>query len=147
MSAAAAPRCLLDTHVVLDWVLFDDPRCRVWADAVQQGALRWIHTAGMLDEALRVVHYPALARRHDPATSVARVRQCFASWSECRPVAPLQPALQCSDADDQMFVDLALQHGARWLLTRDHALLRLARPAAARGLRIVRPESDAPAAG
>ena len=47
--------------------------------------------------------------------------------------------LQCRDPDDQMFIDLALAQRARWLLTRDRALLALARPAAAYGLEIAAP--------
>lgn len=144
MTGAVPPSCLLDTHVVLDWVLFDDPRVRAWTGAIMQRRLRWIYSAGMLDEALRVVCYPALARRHDPAGSATRVERCFADWGDRLAAAPTQSALSCADVDDQMFVDLAVRHGARWLLTRDHALLRLARPAAARGLRIVAPESAAP---
>lgn len=53
------------------------------------------------------------------------------------PPAPLN--LRCSDADDQIFVDLALAQGARWLITHDRALLKLARRAGGRGLAIVTP--------
>jgi predicted nucleic acid-binding protein len=35
---------------------------------------------------------------------------------------------RCSDASDQKFIDLALSHPARCLLTHDRALLKLARP-------------------
>jgi predicted nucleic acid-binding protein len=48
--------------------------------------------------------------------------------------------LRCTDPDDQMFVDLALEAGARWLVSRDRAVLRLARPALPLGLAIVAPE-------
>ncbi len=39
-----------------------------------------------------------------------------------------------------MFLDLAHAAGARWLLSRDRAVLRLARRAAALGLVIAKPE-------
>ena len=58
-------------------------------------------------------------------------------WSDYYP-APA-PRLTCSDPDDQVFIDAALAHGARWLATRDRALLKLRRKALARGLGIVRP--------
>ena len=58
--------------------------------------------------------------------------------------------LDCRDPDDQRFVDLAVAQSARYLLTRDRALLALARGARKRfGLLIIQPErlaaSDEPA--
>jgi predicted nucleic acid-binding protein len=50
-----------------------------------------------------------------------------------------EPRLRCRDADDQVFIDLALVHRARWLLTRDKALLALARRARPLGTEILRP--------
>ena len=47
------------------------------------------------------------------------------------------PGLRCTDADDQKFIDLALHFGAAALLSRDRAVLRLARRAATLGLSIV----------
>jgi hypothetical protein len=43
-----------------------------------------------------------------------------------------------------MFIDLALSQGARWLLSRDRALLKLARKAAVSGLLIQTPEAWRP---
>jgi predicted nucleic acid-binding protein len=48
--------------------------------------------------------------------------------------------LHCRDPDDQMFLDLALAAGARWLVSRDRALLHLRRRAQSHGLAIVTPE-------
>jgi len=48
--------------------------------------------------------------------------------------------LRCSDGDDQKFIDLAVASGAIWLISRDRAVLRLARRASAFGLAIVTPE-------
>jgi predicted nucleic acid-binding protein len=47
---------------------------------------------------------------------------------------PSPPAcgLECRDPDDQTFIDLAVAAGARWLVTRDRALLELAREAQCR---------------
>ena len=50
--------------------------------------------------------------------------------------------LHCSDPDDQKFIDLAIGVRAHTLVTRDKALLKLARKALARhGLRVCRPET------
>jgi hypothetical protein len=63
--------------------------------------------------------------------------------------------LHCTDADDQKFIDLAISARVHTLVTRDKALLRLARKALERhGLRVCRPEAwsdelsgDVPARG
>jgi predicted nucleic acid-binding protein len=47
----------------------------------------------------------------------------------------------CRDPDDQKFIDLALAAKAQWLVSRDKALLALAKRAKARGLLIVKPEA------
>jgi predicted nucleic acid-binding protein len=47
---------------------------------------------------------------------------------------------RCTDTDDQKFVDLALDAGAQWLITRDRALLKLARRTLSMNLAIVTPE-------
>ncbi|WP_369293093.1 PIN domain-containing protein [Klebsiella variicola] len=46
----------------------------------------------------------------------------------------------CRDQDDQKFIDLALDARARWLVSRDKAVLALAKRARARQLLIVTPE-------
>ena len=55
------------------------------------------------------------------------------------PVAAPGPPLRCRDPDDQMFIDLALSARAQWLVTRDRALLVLARRARLRGVTVIRP--------
>ena len=45
----------------------------------------------------------------------------------------------CSDRDDQKFLDLAYTARADWLVTRDKALLKLARRARRDGLKILAP--------
>ena len=53
---------------------------------------------------------------------------------------PAALGLQCSDPDDQKFLDLAHAQGAGWLLSRDRAVLKLARRAARFSLTITVPE-------
>ncbi len=49
--------------------------------------------------------------------------------------------MRCTDADDQKFIDLALAHDARWLLSRDRAVLKLARRTHALGLEVLTPDA------
>ena len=58
----------------------------------------------------------------------------------CSPPPANTPRLLCADADDQVFLDLALAERAGWLITRDKALLALRARARRHGLAIGAPE-------
>lgn len=135
---------VLDTNVVLDWFVFGNPGMQAPADAIGKGQLHWLACAEMRAELAHVLVHGHLGGR---SALVEHVLTSYDSLSTSR-MLPTLLSLQrprCSDGSDQMFVDLALGHGARWLLTRDRALLKLARKTGPLGLRIVPPEAWAPA--
>ncbi len=138
---------VLDTNVVLDWFVFRNPESIAFAGAIVKGNLRWIATLEMRDELAHV-----LARGHldmwqvdAPALWAAWDRHCMnlPTPAEMGP----RGQLRCSDADDQKFIDLAVTAGAHWLLTRDRAVLKLARRLRERGVEVMPPGRWAPAAG
>jgi predicted nucleic acid-binding protein len=134
---AAPPAAVLDTNVVLDWLVFGDASVQALAAAVEGGVLRWLACPRMRDELARTLRYPAMEKW---SVDGERVLAFFDRSSlSCPNPTPLATAPACSDADDQVFVDLALAERAAWLLTRDRALLRLARPMLARGVRVATP--------
>ncbi|OIQ91576.1 hypothetical protein GALL_265140 [mine drainage metagenome] len=139
------PRWVLDTNVVLDWLIFDDAAMRAPGASLQDGLALWIATAAMREEALEVAARAVFSKRGPANALCDRVAQGYARYAQH--IASTAPSsLICADPDDQMFIDLALQQEAQWLLTRDKALLALASPALARGLRIARPQDiDIPA--
>lgn len=137
-SLTPVPLVVLDTNVVLDWLLFADPGAQALASAIEQGRLRWIATAAMRGEFDHV-----LARGLAATRGADLVRFALAWERHCdeRPLAPAAAArLRCTDDDDQKFLDLALFAGARWLISRDRAVLKLRRRAAAYGSAIATPE-------
>jgi len=80
------------------------------------------------------------ARRPGPPDAVA------SAWSSAVTLVEMPPApavqLRCSDPDDQKFIDLAMTRGSCHLVTRDKALLKLARRAAERrGVRVCTPSA------
>lgn len=131
---AHAPVFVLDTNVALDWLLFADPRCADLGVAVAAGHLRWVASARMRDEFADVVTRGLAARRGVEATGLIAVWDRYATLVDPPPAQPLV----CTDPDDQVFIDLAVEQCAV-LLTRDKALLRLARRALPLGVRIVVP--------
>jgi putative PIN family toxin of toxin-antitoxin system len=130
------PAVVLDTNVVLDWLLFDEPAVAGLATAVAQGHVRWLASAAMRDELAHVLQRGLGPRRQADPTHLLRVWDALARPAAAAATHPLR----CTDPDDQKFLDLALASGARWLVSRDRALLRLRRRAAGLGLAIVTPE-------
>jgi putative PIN family toxin of toxin-antitoxin system len=130
------PAVVLDTNVVLDWMVFHDPRVAPLADAIAAGRLLWLGSSRMLAELAHVLARPALASWSPKMEQVLTlVNQLIQSCDD-----PASCGLVCCDASDQVFIDLALAQRARWLFTRDKALLRLARQALPRGTIVCTPE-------
>lgn len=145
MPAIHPPTCLpgivLDTNVLLDWLVFGDPSCVGFSGAILAGQLRWLAAHPMREEWNDVLARGVGANRSPEVAALADI------WSRHANILPA-PASQapgrpfdcrCTDPDDQIFIDLALSSGARWLLSRDRAVLKLARSARCRGLLILPP--------
>lgn len=135
---------VIDTNVLFDWLVFVDPRLDPLRRAIAEGRLRWITCTRMLDEFAHVLGRAPLSARGFDREQVDRQIHTHARLVEHRhePSPPGWPRLtpRCSDPDDQIFIDLAIAHGAQLLLTRDRALLKLARKAQLRGVWVTTPE-------
>ena len=132
------PSAVLDTNTVLDLLLIDDPAARPLRDALDAGTLRWISTEHMCAELQGVLLRPQMGR-WQPPTRARQVLDQAAQWMQICPPAATGDAPRCRDPADQPFIDLAWSAGARWLITRDKALLELARPARVRGVTVCTP--------
>ena len=103
---------VLDTNIVLDLWVFDDPASSPLRESVLQGESPWLATAAMREELARVLDYPQIAKRLAlRALMPADVLGHFDRHVQLQPDAPKAP-YTCKDADDQKFIDLAVQHGA-----------------------------------
>ncbi|MBC7941862.1 MAG: PIN domain-containing protein [Chitinophagaceae bacterium] len=122
----AAPAMVLDTNATLDWLLFGNPGMNAIKASIQSGQVRWISCSRMRVELACMLFHPRLAAWGGDRTQALAV---FDRWTQACPEPcdsrPSGP--RCSDPNDQVFVDLALVYGARWLVTHDRALLKLAR--------------------
>lgn len=130
---------VLDTNTVLDWLVFRDAGMAPVVTAVQDGAMRWLACAAMREELTRTLSYRSLVKWQPDSEYALAMFDRHALLAP--PPAASPPPLRCSDPDDQVFLDLALAHGARWLLTHDRALLRLARRVRPLGLLITAPKN------
>ncbi len=130
---------VLDTNVVLDWLVFDDPRVRGVGALVVIGGLRWIGTAAMRDEYFDVLGRPIRSGR---APDIDRHHAVWSAYCTLLPAPATgtgRSRVRCADADDQMFVDLVVSERPAWLLSRDKALLSLATRLGAHGTRVTTP--------
>lgn len=131
--ASAVRAIVLDTNIVLDLFVFNDPATPALLQALQAGGLRWIASPPMRDELERVLAYTHIVPRLDfYKLSAAAVLARFDAMVQIVEVAP-KVQLTCKDADDQKFIDLAAAHQAV-LLSKDHAVLALARRLCAFGV-------------
>lgn len=126
-------KAVLDTNVWLDWALFEDPSLEPLRAVADAGRLRVVATRRMRDELADVLTRPAVlaqagaarARRGLPAPDgTLALAEFDARATIVEPGGPC--GLVCRDPDDQIFIDLAVAQRARWLLSKDRALLRLA---------------------
>jgi predicted nucleic acid-binding protein len=124
--ALGRPVLLLDTNVVLDWLVFGDAAVQPIAAAIGAGRVRLVSSTACVAELQRALGYKNVGL-DSPAQ--ARVLAAFCRQTELLddPAASDAPALpRCEDPDDQKFLELALHAGACWLVSRDKALLKLA---------------------
>lgn len=132
---------VLDTNVLLDWLVFRNPVTRTFDTALNPARLRWISTEPMRLELGYVLTESLLTRWQVQADNVWATVQQHNCPVEPPAALPPHQRLRCTDTDDQIFIDLAVARRSRWLLTRDRALLKLARRALPHGVTVLTPEA------
>jgi predicted nucleic acid-binding protein len=124
---------VLDTNIVLDIFVFNDAAVRPLRADLEAGTRTWIATDAMRIELERVLGYPQIAPRLVfYELSAADVLAAFDRLVHAVPAAS-KAAMTCKDPDDQIFIDLAVAHGAR-LLSKDGAVRALRKRLAALGV-------------
>ena len=117
---------VLDTNIVLDAFLFNDPGVQPLKRALAARQIRWLATLPMRDELVRVLAYPKimaqlLRYQHSAAAVLAQFDDLAQQVEVAAPVG-----IRCRDPDDQKFIDLAVAHQST-LLSKDGAVLCLAK--------------------
>ena len=134
--SAIRPVLVLDTNIVLDWLVFRNPVCEILVASVQTGQAHWIASRSMRDE---LEHVLTRKKLDDWAPDIAFVLACWDRWAHAVEIGPPSQCrtLRCADPDDQKFIDLAMHAAADALISRDRALLRLARRALSLGVHVL----------
>ncbi len=133
-------RLVLDTNVVLDLVVFQDPGAENLRSAIEAKRVTLLTTADCMGELRRVLAYPRFGL---DAGAQAKALRWVEDRSQPIETLPAQPGLpRCSDPDDQKFLELAWAANADVLVTKDRALLDLARRVAKLGRFLVSSPTD-----
>jgi uncharacterized protein len=137
---------VLDTNVVLDWLVFRDAGLAHLLDALEQRRVTIVTHAAAIDELGRVLAYPqcklaasdqeALLNKYRMACLEAALPPEFALDNLLLPAG----FPSCRDPDDQHFLALAYHARADRLLTKDKQVLRLRKRAARFGVAIASPK-------
>lgn len=132
-------RLVLDTNVVLDWLVFADPTTHPFREALGAGRVEIVSAAVPRCELVEVLARPAFGLT--PARQAELLREYDAaarlSLEAMQAPEPLPAKLpRCRDPDDQPFIELAWRARAA-LVSRDLKVLALRRRAAQCGLRIL----------
>jgi uncharacterized protein len=141
MKKSPVLRAVLDSNVWIDILVFDDPVTRPIRTALEAGTLEALIDSRCLKELTYVLDYPQFVRF---AVNKAEALETVARLSQLVEPEPLPenalPLPKCRDRDDQKFLELAHAVKADWLVSKDRALLKLAkRTARDFGFRIAQP--------
>lgn len=134
------PALILDTQVVMDWLVFREKSLSPLIAHIESRHSHWVATEAMRAELLHVIGRGIGAAY---APDLARINEAFSR--HCTFLAEPELGLsrpRCSDPDDQKFIDLALAQAmsrTSRLISRDRAVLKVAKRAAKLGLEILSP--------
>ena len=127
---------VLDTNILLDILVFEDPSIMVLKDALQSGYLTAWTREEILEEFTEVIARPAFklaTELQEKLAQQARELQLIDNTSALSP-APFR----CADEDDQVFLDLALKLAPCLLISKDKEVLKLKSRAHPHGVFILR---------
>jgi putative PIN family toxin of toxin-antitoxin system len=121
---------ILDTNIILDLFVFNDPDLVLLKPSLLAGIeskqINWIATVDMRTELERVLTYPKIT----PGMAFYQVTAAdvLAKFDQLATLVDPAPRAKwiCKDPDDQKFIDLAVQHKAT-LLSKDRAILCIAK--------------------
>lgn len=139
------PRLVLDTNTVLALWMFRDPKLDALRKWIEAGSSRLYSREDALEELRRVLSYSQFKLNQTAQGALTDDYRDRLMTCTTKPRSALADSWatlpHCSDPDDQKFLEIAAEVHATHLLTRDKALLRLARHRLVQGrFTIVTPE-------
>jgi uncharacterized protein len=133
-------KLVLDTNVVLDWLVFAEPSLAGLSEQVESGRVQVITDMNAMEELRSVL--PRLELKLDPVRQELVFAQYRAHTLLTEPgdrqLPPDFP--RCKDPDDNPFLELAYRSTSTALVSKDKAVLRLRRRVRAFGFEVMNVE-------
>jgi uncharacterized protein len=136
-------KLVLDTNVVLDWLIFDDPSIHPLRDGIHEGRVVVVTHARAIDELRRVLSYRHFELDLPRQTRALERYQAHTSRlpvEEHTSIGRMElPAgfPRCRDPDDDHFLALAYHAKAHALVSKDKKVLKCRRRSTAFGFTIL----------
>ena len=116
------PVIVLDTNIVLDWLVFEDGGMPELMAAIAHNQVQIASNAECRDELIRVLGYPIFKLSENAQ------KQALAQYDSMVKITPERASLlgivpRCRDRDDQKFLQLAAHACASALISKDNAVL------------------------
>lgn len=118
-------RVVLDTNVCLDLFVFHDPRWQSITQGIQNQRIQASTRKDCREEWLAVLHYPHLPVSAENRDSIIAAFDAHITCCEVVQKGTILP--RCTDKDDQKFLEYCCDANIDVLITKDKALLKLAR--------------------
>lgn len=115
-------RVFFDTNSVVSALLFESGRLSWLRSHWRRGDITALVSRATVDELIRVLTYPKFALGK---AEIEALLADYLPFTEPVEVSPRVGSPRCKDADDQIFVDLAIAGRAEVLVTGDRALLEM----------------------
>lgn len=129
---STAQKVVLDTNIVLDLFLFQDPKTEPLREQLQSAQIHWVATQHMRNELERVLTYAHIAEKLAYyGKTTADILAAFDHFAQLTQASVVKSAYTCKDTDDQPFIDLACKIASDsppqsvHLISKDKAVLSM----------------------
>ena len=100
-SGPRPPTVVLDTNVVMDWLVFRNPTCATWTQWFDTSGMRWLVSDAMREELAHVLERGATHTWEPSLVDVWRAWDRYAVTVLAGPASGATTRIRCTDGDDQ----------------------------------------------
>jgi putative PIN family toxin of toxin-antitoxin system len=125
---------VLDTNILLDIFVFDDERAIHLKKVLFDKTRHFVASQKTIEEFADVISRPLFNLDEEAQAAILAQWQSIAEQRDDSNLAPAP--WKCQDPDDQIFLDLAYQLRPTILISKDNAVLQIARKAASEDILI-----------
>ena len=125
---------VLDTNILLDIFVFNDERALHLKKVLFDKTRHFVASQKTIEEFADVISRPLFKLDEEAQAAILAQWQSIAEQRDDSNLAPAP--WKCQDPDDQIFLDLAYQLRPTILISKDNAVLQIARKAASEDILI-----------